>query len=233
MVTVGSMVDVCRIQPGGQTVLGPTDTRSSGPVTVRYLTGSEDDRLFAGRMMVEAFERKLVHATSRGSLPDMRNSYANSLRGRPPEFYVRHLMAEYNGERAGSCVLCYHGDTELFQDREEDMAPVGCTDFCGLELLNKATQEDIPIGTCSISHLAVDSSFRRKGIGQILLNTAERDALRNGCRVMSLWVASDNKARLFFEGQGYRVIGRDPSCCCRLWCMTGVWEFYRMEKNLA
>lgn len=49
------------------------------------------------------------------SLPDMRDSYANSLRERPPEFYERHLVAEYNGEKAGSCVLRYHGDSELFQ----------------------------------------------------------------------------------------------------------------------
>lgn len=54
------------IQPGGRSVPEPTDSPSPGPVMVRYLTGTEDDRLFAGRMMVEAFERKLVHATSRG-----------------------------------------------------------------------------------------------------------------------------------------------------------------------
>lgn len=54
------------IQPGGRPAPEPTDSPSTGPVIVRYLTGTEDDRLFAGRMMVEAFERKLVHATSRG-----------------------------------------------------------------------------------------------------------------------------------------------------------------------
>lgn len=54
-----------------------------------------------------------------------------------------------------------------------------------LELLNKATKEDIAIGTCSINHLAVDSCFRRKGIGKILLSTAEKDALRHGCSVSS------------------------------------------------
>lgn len=227
------MTDVCMIQPGERAAPEPTDSPSPGPVAVRYLTGTEDDRLFAGRMMVEAFEQKLVHATSRGSLPDMRDSYANSLRGRPPEFYERHLVAEYNGERAGSCVLRYHGDSELFLDREEDMAPVGCTDFCGLELLNKATKEDIAIGTCSINHLAVDSCFRRKGIGKILLNTAEKDALRHGCSVMDLLVASSNKARLFFEGQGYRALETDTGCCCGLWCMTGVWKLIRMEKKLS
>lgn len=54
-----------------------------------------------------------------------------------------------------------------------------------LELLNKSRKEGIPTGTCSINHLAVDSCFRRKGIGKILLNTAEKDALRHGCSVSS------------------------------------------------
>ena len=38
----------------------------SGPVTLRHLTDTEDDRQFVGSMMVAAFEQKLVHATSRG-----------------------------------------------------------------------------------------------------------------------------------------------------------------------
>lgn len=54
-----------------------------------------------------------------------------------------------------------------------------------LELLNKARKEGIPTGTCSVNHLAVDPCFRRKGIGKILLNTAEKDALRHGCSVSS------------------------------------------------
>lgn len=56
-----------------------------------------------------------------------------------------------------------------------------------LELLNKARKEGIPTVPvpCSINHLAVDSCFRRKGIGKILLNTAEKDALRHGCSVSS------------------------------------------------
>lgn len=57
---------MCMIQPGERAAPEPTDSPSPGPVAVRYLTGTEDDRLFAGRMMVEAFEQKLVHATSRG-----------------------------------------------------------------------------------------------------------------------------------------------------------------------
>jgi hypothetical protein len=38
----------------------------NGPVTVRYLTDTDDDREFAARVMIEAFEGKVIHATSRG-----------------------------------------------------------------------------------------------------------------------------------------------------------------------
>lgn len=35
-------------------------------------------------------------------------------RGRPQEFYTREFIAEYNGEKAGTCVLRYHGDKAKF-----------------------------------------------------------------------------------------------------------------------
>lgn len=38
----------------------------SGPVTIRYLSDTEEDREFAAKVTIEAFERKVVHATSRG-----------------------------------------------------------------------------------------------------------------------------------------------------------------------
>nr|XP_022294495.1 uncharacterized protein LOC111104704 isoform X1 [Crassostrea virginica] len=205
----------------------------SGPVTLRHLADTEDDRQFVGSMMVAAFEQKLVHATSRGSLPDMRDSYASSLRGRQPIFYERHLIAEFEGEKAGSCAIRYQSDDELFQDREEDMAPVGCTDFCGLQLLENASKDEVPPESCFLNYLSVDAKFRRKGIGKMLLNTAETDAIEKGCPVMFLWVASSNKAKKFFEDQGYEVKDRETRCGCGLWCMTGIRELNRMEKRLG
>lgn len=38
---------------------------SSGPVSVRNATDSAEDREFVGKLVVEGFERKFVHATSR------------------------------------------------------------------------------------------------------------------------------------------------------------------------
>lgn len=43
----------------------PKELFSSGPVSVRNATDSAEDREFVGKLVVEGFERKFVHATSR------------------------------------------------------------------------------------------------------------------------------------------------------------------------
>lgn len=43
----------------------PTELLRRGPVSVRNATESEEDREFIGKLVIEAFERKVVHATSR------------------------------------------------------------------------------------------------------------------------------------------------------------------------
>uniref|UniRef100_K1P8W7 Uncharacterized protein n=1 Tax=Magallana gigas TaxID=29159 RepID=K1P8W7_MAGGI len=46
----------------------PTELLRRGPVSVRNATESEEDREFIGKLVIEAFERKVVHATSRASI---------------------------------------------------------------------------------------------------------------------------------------------------------------------
>lgn len=43
----------------------PTELLRRGPVSVRNALESEEDREFIGKLVIEAFERKVVHATSR------------------------------------------------------------------------------------------------------------------------------------------------------------------------
>lgn len=43
----------------------PTELLRRDPVSVRNATESEEDREFIGKLVIEAFERKVVHATSR------------------------------------------------------------------------------------------------------------------------------------------------------------------------
>lgn len=205
---------------------------NNGTVSVRNATESEEDIEFVGKLVVEGFERKFVHATSRASLPAMRTMYSNNMKGRPPLFYERHFIAEYNADKAGVCVLRYHGDSKLFPERDEDVPPLGCCDLCGLALLNLATSSEVPAGKCYVDHICVDSRFRGKGIGKVLLDMAEVDAKKRGCKDIFLWVATNNRAKHLYERQGYITKETTSLCCCGAWCLTGEREFALMEKVL-
>ncbi|XP_011420063.3 uncharacterized protein [Magallana gigas] len=215
---------------GGQTP--PKQLHSNGSVSVRNATESTEDREFLGRVVIDGFEGKYIHATNRESLPAMQTMFANHMRGRPPLFYERHFIAEYNGEKAGAIVLRYHGDSELFPGREEDLPPVGCCNTCGIILLEMAVPTDTPPGKCLIDMICVDTKFRGKGIGKVLLDMADMDAKKRGCKEIFLWVSSTNRAKHLYERQGYTYKNKRTLCCCGMWCGTGEREIVRMEKVL-
>jgi ribosomal protein S18 acetylase RimI-like enzyme len=63
----------------------------------------------------------------------------------------------------------------------------------------------------------VRPAYQSKGIGTKLLETAEKDLVQRGYRVINLNVGQDNpRARMLYERFGYRVIGADP----------GRWSYY-------
>ena len=55
--------------------------------------------------------------------------------------------------------------------------------FFRLQLLQNASKDEVPPESCFLHYLSVDAKFRRKGIGKMLLNTAETDAIEKGCPV--------------------------------------------------
>lgn len=55
--------------------------------------------------------------------------------------------------------------------------------FFRLQLLQNASKDEVPPENCFLHYLSVDAKFRRKGIGKMLLNTAETDAKEKGCPV--------------------------------------------------
>jgi [ribosomal protein S18]-alanine N-acetyltransferase len=57
--------------------------------------------------------------------------------------------------------------------------------------------------------VAVSADARSRGFGAALLESAEREALRRGCREMRLEVGVDNRAAIaLYEGRGYRRSAR-------------------------
>ena len=43
--------------------------------------------------------------------------------------------------------------------------------------------EDVPAGSCYVDHICVDSKFRGKGVGKVLLEKADAEARLKGCKV--------------------------------------------------
>lgn len=54
---------------------------------------------------------------------------------------------------------------------------------CSLWLLQLGTPKDYPAGKCYLDPICVDEKFRGKGIGKVLLDMAEIDAKKRGCKV--------------------------------------------------
>lgn len=63
-----------------------------------------------------------------------------------------------------------------------------------------------------IARIGVDASYRRRGIGSVLLKDAEQKAKEAGCEKMQLEVrASNEAARAFYEKHGFKQDGLRPN----------------------
>ncbi|KAK3098730.1 hypothetical protein FSP39_022490 [Pinctada imbricata] len=180
---------------------------SDGPVSIRHLTDTPDDRAFAARLTVEAFREKAVHATSERSIPKFIESLTNHMQDQAPQYYERNFIAEHNGERAGLVAIKCHGDLaeSLF-----------CMESATLD------SKSIPRGKCYVDHICVDENFRGKGIGKVLMEFCDIEARRIGCKSIFLDVSTTNRARNLYERQGYEIQDTVYGCCWSYRCTIGV-----------
>lgn len=64
--------------------------------------------------------------------------------------------------------------------------------------------------TARITSLAVAESAGRRGLGRLLVESAEAEALRRGCSRIRLEVRADNgRAARLYRAAGYRHVGRE------------------------
>ncbi|KAK3098064.1 hypothetical protein FSP39_015792 [Pinctada imbricata] len=174
---------------------------SGGEVTVRNLTNTSEDCAFAGRLCVEGFRSKMVHATSEEALPKLMKGFGKMFETQDPGFFENYYIAEYRNEKAGLMVVKYH-----------DTPPEKL--MCMIITLTIP----VPKQTCMVDCIAVEDKFRGKGIGKILLDRAEFDAKKRNCNTMMLYVMTTNRAVHLYERQGYEIKG--SKCCC-MKCATG------------
>ncbi|XP_033741259.1 uncharacterized protein LOC117328039 [Pecten maximus] len=215
-----------------QSVPAHPGTNLTVPFHIRCLRDDPDDAAFAGRLTVNAFRSKYVHATSEGSIPDVIRTVSMDQRGQDPVYYERNLVAEYDGKPVGIIYLIFRGDP-LPRENTAALDTFGCCDVCGLKCLTYGLQtvENIGDQECYLDMVAVEEEFRGKGIGKALLDRADHEARIHGCQTISLLVGVNNWAIRLYERQGYRVTSRSWKCGW-LWCTLGVCCFLKMEKRL-
>ncbi len=85
------------------------------------------------------------------------------------------------------------------------LGPVGV--FKLLPRLRARGRLDIeaPDGSYHVAEVHVDARLRGRGIGGAMLEYAEEEARKRGCRRMSLTTNTTNPARRLYERHGYRI----------------------------
>ena len=84
---------------------------------------------------------------------------------------------------------------------------------------------------CYLEHIAVDSVWRGKGLGTMLISYAEELLISQGFTSLSLAVAESNKAKYLYERMGFQAIHRIHSRSKGKFLGISNWVF--MRKNLV
>nr|KAG5699385.1 hypothetical protein BaRGS_008293 [Batillaria attramentaria] len=191
----------------------------------------EDDSEFAGRLTVDAFSEKFIHAIGTENLPVAYRASAADRRLAAFKYH-RIFIAEYQGRPAGLMQLHFRGDRPD-PDAGQWQNGLSCWPACRMACLSLALGgETVARGNCYVDHICVAEGFRGKGIGKALLKVADQQAVAGGCHTIYLWVADDNRAKNLYERQGYHVTTSSTMCCLAS-CLTGKRKFLKMEKRLG
>merc|ERR1712150_128051 len=136
------------------------------------------------------------------------------------------------GQPAGICALKFNGDGDILGSNNFDKSYADCRTLCGLGCMSMLECGN-SVGTrdCYVDHICVDSKFRGKGIGKVLMIASENEARKRGCNNMYLYVTTDNRARSLYEREGYSIKNTADGYCLT-YCTVGVRRFYRMDKPL-
>ncbi|MEP4900990.1 MAG: GNAT family N-acetyltransferase [Paracoccaceae bacterium] len=114
--------------------------------------------------------------------------------------YTNALIAEQNGTSIGM-VLSYP-ITEAPEDDPDDL-PAPIAPFVALEKLS--------VDTWYVNALAVFAGYRSLGTGTLLLNAAEKVALKNDSKAMSIQVFGQNTGAVqLYKRLGFEVTSKTP-----------------------
>ncbi|XP_013421120.1 uncharacterized protein LOC106181324 [Lingula anatina] len=213
-------------------ILGPVPGDDGGPIRIRPMT--EQDSENVANLQIEAFRGKVEWAVGKSNVNKVSRAWGNGLRRSPqwwPRYFVAELSDEFGCHFAGAIVLGFYADRSL-PEPHFDTNGLSCKVLCGMACMDMALAEkksDPSKGY--VETICVESKYRGKGIGKVLLDRAEYEAKAMGCRSIYLKVKRTNRAKNLYERQGYRVTKDHDGCCCT-YCAVGIRHFYEMEKQL-
>ena len=76
----------------------------------------------------------------------------------------------------------------------------------------------------------MEAFARGKGVGQVMLDVADAEAVRRNCGKVYLWAYEGNRAKHLYMRNGYEVTESKGGCCMK--CILGMSPFLKMEKPL-
>jgi len=187
----------------------------------------------AAKVQVESFDDKFLHAVGNEKhFPGAKRYMTDAFNTASDADFNRVLIATCEGRVAGICILQFEGDGPFGSGSVDSSGYLGCCPARGIRsLLSTIATTDVPKDECYLDRIGVDASFRGKGIGKALMAASDDMARSRGCRSMTLWVATSNRAKNLYLREGYTIL-EDVDGCCFTYCPTGYRRFTKMEKQL-
>ena len=208
-----------------------------GGVLIR--TMKEDDSEFAGRLLVEAFQSKFESVGGKQHVSKFVSAEQDNHR-RQAVHYSNIYIAEVEGQRTGLMELRYHGYKPNDSGPNPYSKHLGCATLCRFAVYGgilkcacagSIVEEKVKSGDCYLDHICVESFARGKGVGNFLLDVADKQAAEHKCNKIYLWAYDGNRAKNLYLRHGYEITDSMGNCCVK--CAVGMSPFVKMEKNVS
>ncbi|CAD5126198.1 DgyrCDS14369 [Dimorphilus gyrociliatus] len=232
-------IKVINISPDENFSLKSAEIRKNKDVTIRPMKLEEFDRV--AEIYLNGFRNKYVYLVGEKYLQTAQNLYIKHLKS-DKNIRNGHYVAMVNNEIKGICRIRTFKDPEnifTFDIFKSLLTLPILSLFKALfSLLTVDYIERCEKNEGYVDILAVDNTYRGKGIGQSLLSRADEECYKRGCTKISLLVVLSNfRARRLYEKHGYvptkLYLGR------RIFLFgtevnnaNEIIGFFKMEKNL-
>ncbi|CAD5126430.1 DgyrCDS14563 [Dimorphilus gyrociliatus] len=182
-------------------VKSPEDIIDNPNITIRQANDSDHERIVD--LFLQGFSGKWKYTFREDEMDEVKKLFLHEFRA-DTTIIPNTLVAEEKGKVVGICQMKYPNITPMNYDKYYAKLSIRSLFIAllssgMLEYLSKMKENE-----CLLNILSVDPECRGKGIGKILLNSADKEAKRRGFNNIFLIVARENEgAKRLYENWGY------------------------------